>query len=344
MLFYLTGYIGAGTDDDPFRPDGSDDVAEWSSIDLSPPSGNKGLCLLAVPTNLPVKIGRDKIAEAGTERMPAVVKLLIENRLGVSGLPERFDQFVSSLLLLEGREDGSRWRPLKPEIDGALRIHLGGLLWEQFPIRGGATITESFNKADTDILGPDLTWTELIGDIDVVANAAQFQTLGGSSNARADSALASADHYAQFDVIAISGSSASTMVAPGTVVRKDNTATLTYYLGRTTQREAGASGYELFKFVAGSATSLGSLLNVLLPVTPFNLKTEANGSAIRVLQAGIEKVSVADTAITGNLFTGIRAFQGASSLKGSIDNFEAADLGVPPAAVLLTRSLTGVGA
>jgi hypothetical protein len=39
-------------------------------------------------------------------------------------------------------------------------------------------LTESFNKADADTLGPDQTWVEDTGDIDVVSNKARLVTAG----------------------------------------------------------------------------------------------------------------------------------------------------------------------
>ena len=43
-------------------------------------------------------------------------------------------------------------------------INLGGRIYQRLAVRGGATITESFDKADDTTLGPDLTWTELTGN------------------------------------------------------------------------------------------------------------------------------------------------------------------------------------
>ena len=41
-----------------------------------------------------------------------------------------------------------------------------------------ATITESFNKADSTTLGPDLTWTEIQGNLQVLSNRVRCVSTG----------------------------------------------------------------------------------------------------------------------------------------------------------------------
>src|SRR5690606_34435213 len=101
---------------------------------------------------------------------------------------------------LTGKDD---WKELVP---AELQKDVPGRLKHE------TTITESFNKADSDTLGPDLMWTETQGDIDVVSNTAWHQTVAGRSVARAESDLSSADHYAQAVVTLTSGT--STNVSP----------------------------------------------------------------------------------------------------------------------------------
>ena len=193
-----------------------------------------------------------------------------------------------------------------------------GLAWKDFipadlpqetPLPHSTVITESFNKADSDILGPDLSWTELKGDFDVVSNQAK-STLAGSSAARADSPLASANHYAQ-----------ETWQAEdvGNMVRKDSTTTFTCY-----GTDVYTSGYdEIWKEIAGVYTSL--VTGATLTMTPGDIiKLEANGSTIRLLRNSTQVESVTDTSITGNTYTGIIGYDAA----GILDNFQAGDLTV----------------
>src|SRR5680860_930000 len=88
------------------------------------------------------------------------------------------------------------------------------------------TITESFNTADSDILGPDLTWTELGGtDIDIVGNHAEAASTEGY--ARAESALAGADMYGQALVTNLID---GTFRGPGPCVRYAAAADTAYFV------------------------------------------------------------------------------------------------------------------
>jgi len=95
----------------------------------------------------------------------------------------------------------------------ALRKYTGGVLRNfrlgenssailPFPYRKdgflnpATVINESFNTGDSDILGPDLSWTEQDGDIDIVTNRAR-STGGGINAAQATTNLATDDHYSE---------------------------------------------------------------------------------------------------------------------------------------------------
>lgn len=198
------------------------------------------------------------------------------------------------------------------------------------PLPPETTITETWGCADnsTDI-SCDLTWTALSSGFGLESNRARHPYSGSTSGTalvRADSDLSGDDHYAQLDV---TGWSNGSNVRTGTIVRKDSSATLTYYHGRSSDTTA-----QLFKFVSGSATQLGS--NVTVSETPaFAVKTESDGSTIKCYTSGTERISQTDTAITGNVRTGIRDFHAVTEAV-AVDNFEAADLaagggGIPAA-------------
>jgi len=197
-----------------------------------------------------------------------------------------------------------------------------------------ATYTESFNKADSDTLGPDLTWTETTGDIDVVSNKASG---GGSHYARAEHDLASNDCYAQ----ALVGTDGTGNGYPEVDCRFAAAAN-TFY---------GAVAYFtedsifLQKMIAGTAINLGSAAHTLDVGTEYTLKVEANGTTIKAYLNGTEKVSVTDSAIDGTTVGGKRG--GIGGFKGSTgrntwDSFEFGDLG-GAAAVVPYRTLMGVG-
>ncbi len=190
--------------------------------------------------------------------------------------------------------------------------------------------TESFDTANSDTLGPDQTWTELAGDTDIVSNEAQSQD-SGANLSRADADLSSDDHYAEFDYVG-GTPQAGNGLFPGTIVRKDSTATQTYYHGRL--RDDPDSGqdeievYEVYKVITGSFTLLDELVisNISIPTTD-SPRTEADGSTIQALN-GVNIASATDGAITANLRAGMRLHDGGTNERIDIDNWEAGDLGV----------------
>jgi len=76
------------------------------------------------------------------------------------------------------------------------------------------------------------------------------------------------------------------------------------------------------KWVAGSATWLGSVNYAAASGSTF--KTDATGSTITGYENGTQKVQTTDTAITGNLRTGLLAYTGFSYAMYA-DDFYATD-------------------
>lgn len=189
------------------------------------------------------------------------------------------------------------------------------------PLPHRTTITESFNKADSDILGPDLTWTELIGDLDVVSNEAQT-TDANSFVVRADSNLSGDDHYAQASMTnSCSGSGTSSCQA---VARKDSSATETFYVAIANWEQ---NTLQLFKAISGTFTQLGSNVSQTLTDGVYEtIRTECDGSTIKHVFNSVDKITETDTAITGNLRTGLRGKNNKAGCHAAFDDFEAADL------------------
>lgn len=191
-----------------------------------------------------------------------------------------------------------------------------------------ATITESFNTADSDTLGPDLTWTELANDADVVSNACQFQTFGASIRLRADSDLATVDHYAE-TVISACTAADSIGQSAGPIVRKDSSATLSYYFARLLRTNTPSNVVQLFKVTAGTAAQIGSNVTVTVSL-PNTVRLEASGTTttnLRVLFDGVEKINANDSSspFTTGKRCGIHGFQNVTN-KVSVDSFAAGDL------------------
>lgn len=182
-------------------------------------------------------------------------------------------------------------------------------------VKHETTINESFNKADG-ALGPDLTWVDFHGSgvYEVVSNAAE-RVASAVGAARADSALSSDDHYAQAEFAALAFSDRSA----GVMARQAGDATQTYYIAVAD----GTANGETWKSISGSYTGIGSQGGTFAVGDVIQL--ECDGSTIARKKNGTIQNSTTDTAISGNLYTGlasVHAIAGAPAL----DNFEAADL------------------
>jgi hypothetical protein len=197
-------------------------------------------------------------------------------------------------------------------------LFIPGDLPPETPLDPETTITESFNTANSDTLGPDLSWTELSGDADVVSNQCQVPSAASGALARADTDLSGTDHYAQFSLVARGNAGT---VGTGPICRKDSTGTLTYYHCRLLDSSANV---QLYKIVANVFTQLGSNTGVSVGL-PDTIKVQANGSTIECYYEGSSIISQTDTAITTGTRTGFRS----SYLCGgppTLDDFEAGDL------------------
>ena len=323
---YLAPYVGAGTDADPFRPRGSEQ-AGWSAIDLRADSTVlAGRALMAVPV-------RDDTIGAylgdAPDEVSAAIKSAIQSRFGIALAATRLRHIVPELLIAHAREDGTRWRPLRAMWDGMFRIYLGGLWWEARSLSGGSTITESFNKADSDTLGPDLTWTEITGDMDVVGNQLSVSSIV-LSLARAETDLATVNQYAQFVSTTFTLGNASSIVLI-VLCRMASASAVDFYQYRVIL-SATINEHELHKMVSSTQTQLGSA-DTTDYATNEVLYIEANGSAITGKRNGVVSVGpVTDTAIdgvtVGGKRAGIRAYRGAAANTGviKVDSFEAGDL------------------
>ena len=179
-----------------------------------------------------------------------------------------------------------------------------------------ASISDDFNRANNATLGTAAggwSWAEVSGNPDLFNNAAEFNAAG---TARAESDLASADHYAQADLLSFS---------PGTIagpmVRFAAAAETGYYA----MLYSGDNNLYIGKLVASSETHLANAAaTVSLPDT---IKCEINGTTLTGYVNGANVVSTTDSSISSNTRAGIR--------NGRHDNFAAADLGAAAARPIL---------
>lgn len=201
------------------------------------------------------------------------------------------------------------------------------------PDRPTTTITDDFNRPDQSGLGTSAegwSWTTTAPAIDIVSNHAESQG-GSEESARAEVDLSSDDHYAQASVTI-----GAVDQAVGVIVRFENAAGGDYYWGRT---NSAASRWDLWKKVGGSFTLLGTNTTGWARPAGATLKVEADGTTIRVLQDGVEKISVSDASVAGHLRTGIAGWDAEKIW----DDFEAADLLAGTELVRVRSDEAGIG-
>lgn len=183
--------------------------------------------------------------------------------------------------------------------------------------------TESFNTADSSTLGPSLSWTEFddsgVQDrFAIVSNTARC-SVGFNCYARADSDVATTNHYVQ----AVVDCTVATDAYGGVLGRKDSSTTMTCYIAYIMFTEDLVA---LVKRVNGTETVLGSTVAfTAVAGVGYLIRLEMNGTALRVLIDGVEKISLTDSSIS----TGTRGgLYGNKATSGAMifDSFEVGDL------------------
>lgn len=176
------------------------------------------------------------------------------------------------------------------------------------PMKPTTTITDSFTRADSATLGG--TWTEFAGNVDILSN--QARCTAANSTGRNDSALSTADHYAQIVVASVS----ATNLDPSVCARFHSSAA-TYYMFR---QEIDTGEYQIYKRVAGTFTLLANTSGTGA-ARPYTLRGDVNGSDLELFVGGVSRLTNTDTSITANLLTGFRV----NAATVDLDDFEAAD-------------------
>ncbi len=310
----LTPLVGDGTDRNRWRPPVDGD---WTAIDLSPP-GTAGLMVVRT-AGRPVRLARN-VLHLGDDldaRLPTRLVRRLEDRLTVT-LTERrrLRGILAELLVVHGRHDGHRWRPCRPGRRGLVEIWCGELVYAGPPIRA-AGYTESFNQADSTVLGPDLTWTEVQNDWQTVSNRATPRTNNSGAAARAEHDLDSDDHYVGAPVryaTSVSG-------VIGVTARFSPTAQ-TYY--RAALDSAGR--LDITRTVNGSNTDIASQSRSIAADTDYFIQLEVDGSTIRARVDSDVWLSTTDTQIAGNLRFGLAGYRTTRDLL--VDWLTARDLGI----------------
>ncbi|WP_431781719.1 hypothetical protein [Streptomyces chumphonensis] len=170
-----------------------------------------------------------------------------------------------------------------------------------------ATFTDDFNRPDTTDLGPG--WVEVSGDWSITSGQLSPGAAGGTIILRAAAPMDSPDHYAQATI-------AATTAASHGVWCRGNTNISSGYLWRN-----DGTSWGLFSVVGGSFTLIGTWA---APAAPGDVaRVQAVGSTITGWVNGVQRVSVANTAVPTGVSVGIRT---ESTAAIRFDDFAGADV------------------
>lgn len=116
---------------------------------------------------------------------------------------------------------------------------------------------------------------------------------------------------------------------PG-IIGRVNTGATTFYMCRYSEG-ISFDGWQLYKFVSGTATQIGSNSSQGLTAgTTYHMKLTMNGTAIDCSVDGVSKASGTDSSITAAGKAGFRLFGGSGTTDDTngveLDNFTATDL------------------
>lgn len=227
----------------------------------------------------------------------------------ISGIlpPEQYRKFLGVLLRKFRLREEDRGEFIPPGLP------------DESSLGPATTQTESFNKADNG-LGPDQTWTDTEGTWAVRSN--QCAPTGPGVNifsySRASGTVSSTDHYCE--LVVVTNTTVGSLLI-GAAARFASGATTNY--STMMRNDAGVDSISLYKTVANTQTQLENV--GITRSLPEAYRCECNGSTIRALQAGVERISVTDTAITTGTQGGVTEF-GAEEANERGDNWKLEDL------------------
>ncbi len=189
------------------------------------------------------------------------------------------------------------------------------------------SISENFDGADNAAIGKELTWVEDAGgaDWDNFGSHGRKLPKAATMDERScyvNSALSSADqecsvtHAVQDDV---------DTTQAGPACRRSNSAVTFYF----TQLSLTADDFKIKKSVTGTATVIGSTIAITASI-PDDTKLQVSGSSLKSFLNDVEKDSITDTAVTGNLFCGLYALASGTN-KVEFDDWAASDFVAPAA-------------
>lgn len=342
MSFYLDTWSGTGGEDDPFRPSLSAKFPgePYVAIDLRrDPTRAAGRCIVRcqkVPA-LQLPAGTLFLADTAGDPVALATRTLIENRLGLApgDLPDLpLGRLTRRILTDLAREDGSRWRSMRPMGVGpnAWEVHCGELVDAIPRFQGGAT--DHFNRADANPISPSAEgWGWISGGpgvdntLQVISNAGRFLRNGASnyvSIARPEVVLPSDNMYAECMVE--TATTSSSFAGPGVRVSKSNRSG---YFFRRFHDNAAAT--ELVRYT--NDLTLTILATGPTATASDVLRVAVNGSAVSYYVNGALIGTVTDTVIPTGNYPGVVGDPRNGNNRAGMENFDAQPLTAWPGQV-----------
>lgn len=196
------------------------------------------------------------------------------------------------------------------------------------------TFVETWETPDTTDISVDQSWTEWTDDLEVVGGELRVVGVGnGDAELLQD---VDVDHYAEIEV------STFTDAGPGSGRFGQAAALVRFTPNADRDLHTGYNGnlrknfgedtheYHLERFNGdGTFTQLGTFaLGAAPPTLPVTIRVEAEGSTIRLLENGVERISVTDATYSTETRVGVRVHRTNTEDAPTIgvDSFEAGDL------------------
>jgi hypothetical protein len=351
-MFVLAPLIGTGSEDEPFRVDGARQI-----IDLRPDArvvDGWALALLEngtpVPSGALVLSDADVGPDAAAQTLSGNIRNQLSSRLGLTIPNTTLGSIVAEILLSgDDRPLGTRtrWRPLRASrLRKRHEIWLGGLLWQQPIIAGGATLTETWTGiSDGTTINGDHNWTKVQEgggagtwhiDTERLGMAVESET---NNVARAEADLDGVDHEvsASVNFAYVSGSTLNR----GGVCGRFSASADTWYGCWASPRNALAPW--LVKSVASTLTTLASTANTVSVPATYTIAIIIDGSSLTGQVTGFSDLETTDTDITAGTRWGADGRTRSVANVHYWDNFTAEDLGagaldITPAAVTVNAT------
>ncbi len=187
-----------------------------------------------------------------------------------------------------------------------------------------ANFRESFNTANSTTLGPDLAWTEVNDDSQVLNNAWSPVTVGGAlfTAARANQDLGTVNHYAQCTIPSLTvGASGNPDI--GVMVRFSSSA-LTGYSFNVLRNAAVPNGFwQLESVVAGVETVLQGQNYTWAAGDVLYLSVQ--GSTVTARINGVQVATVTNATFPGNTQAGLVGYRAVAGDVAGGDDFQMGD-------------------